>query len=115
MVPGVPFSLVPSSAGLWRVDAAVGVVTVSAQPHTDIFIDPGGGSADAGAAVNADVTRQDRLRGPVADRRRMQRDLRRDPITAEIGEALGQESDLVEGHSAPVAGRRLALEADLVA
>jgi hypothetical protein len=34
---------------------------------------------------------------------------------AEIGEALGQESDLVEGHSAPVAGRRLALEADLVA
>jgi hypothetical protein len=34
---------------------------------------------------------------------------------AEIGEALGQESDLVEGHAASVAGRRLALEADLVA
>jgi uncharacterized protein len=31
-------------------------VTVSAQPHTDIFIDPGNGSADAGAgaAVNAE-------------------------------------------------------------
>jgi hypothetical protein len=31
------------------------------------------------------------------------------------GEALGQESDLIEGHAASVAGRRLALEADLVA
>jgi hypothetical protein len=39
-VPGVPFPLVPSSAGLWRVDEAVGAVTVPAQPHTDIFIDP---------------------------------------------------------------------------
>ena len=53
-VPGVPFPLVPSSAGLWRVDEAVGAVTVAAQPHTDIFIDPGGGSADADAAVNAE-------------------------------------------------------------
>jgi uncharacterized protein len=54
VVPGVPFPLVPSSAGLCRVDEAVGAVTVSAQPHTDIFIDPGGGSADVGAAVNAE-------------------------------------------------------------
>jgi uncharacterized protein len=54
VVPGVPFPLVPSSVGLWRVDEAVGAVTVSAQPHSDIFIDPGGGSADAGAAVNAE-------------------------------------------------------------
>src|ERR1700678_3311580 len=37
-VPGVPFPLVPSSAGLWRVDEAVGTVQVSAQPHTDIFM-----------------------------------------------------------------------------
>ena len=51
VVPGVPFPLVPSSAGLWRVDEAVGAVQVSAQPHTDIFIDPGNGSADAGAGV----------------------------------------------------------------
>ncbi len=48
-VPGVPFPLVPSSAGLWRVDEAAGAVTVSAQPRTDIFIDPGNGSAGAGA------------------------------------------------------------------
>jgi hypothetical protein len=34
---------------------------------------------------------------------------------AEIGQALRQESDLIEGHAASVAGRRLALEADLVA
>jgi regulation of enolase protein 1 (concanavalin A-like superfamily) len=56
VVPGVPFPLVPSSAGLWRVDEAVGTVRVSAQPHTDIFIDPGNGSADAGAggALNAE-------------------------------------------------------------
>ena len=41
---------------IWRVDEAVGAVTVSAQPHTDIFIDPGNGSADAGAgaALNAE-------------------------------------------------------------
>jgi regulation of enolase protein 1 (concanavalin A-like superfamily) len=51
VVPGVPFPLVPSSAGLWRVDEAAGAVQVSAQPHTDIFIDPGNGSADAGAGV----------------------------------------------------------------
>jgi regulation of enolase protein 1 (concanavalin A-like superfamily) len=38
VVPGVPFPLVPSSAGLWRVDEAVGAVQVPAQPHTDIFI-----------------------------------------------------------------------------
>lgn len=56
MVPGVPFPLTPSPAGLWRVDEAAGAVTVSAQPHTDIFIDPGNGSAgpDAGAALNAE-------------------------------------------------------------
>lgn len=51
---GVPFPLAPSAAGLWRVDEAAGAVTVSAQPHTDIFIDPGNGSAGAGAAVNAE-------------------------------------------------------------
>ena len=56
LVSGVPFPLVPSSAGLWRVDEAVGAVQVSAQPHSDIFIDPGNGSADAGAgaALNAE-------------------------------------------------------------
>jgi regulation of enolase protein 1 (concanavalin A-like superfamily) len=55
-VPGVPFPLAPSSAGLWRVDEAAGAVTVSAQPRTDIFIDPVSGPADAGpgVAVNAE-------------------------------------------------------------
>jgi regulation of enolase protein 1 (concanavalin A-like superfamily) len=47
-VPGVPFPLVPSSADLWRVDEAT--LTVSAQPHTDIFVDPAGGNT----AVNAE-------------------------------------------------------------
>jgi regulation of enolase protein 1 (concanavalin A-like superfamily) len=54
VVLGVPFPFVPSSTGLWRVDEAVGTVTVSAQPHTDIFIDPGNGSAGAGAALSAE-------------------------------------------------------------
>jgi regulation of enolase protein 1 (concanavalin A-like superfamily) len=53
-VPGVPFPLTPSSAGLWRVDEAAGAVTVTAQPRTDIFIDPGSGAAGAGAALNAE-------------------------------------------------------------
>jgi uncharacterized protein len=55
-VPGVPFPLAPSSAELWRIDAAAGAVTVMAQPHTDIFIDPGNGSIGAGtdAALNAE-------------------------------------------------------------
>lgn len=54
-VPGVPFPLAPSSAKLWRVDEAAGALTVSAQPHTDIFIDPASGSTGAGAdtALNA--------------------------------------------------------------
>jgi uncharacterized protein len=55
-IPGVPFPLAPSSAGPWRVDETAAAVTVSAQPHTDIFIDPGNGSANAGAdgALNAE-------------------------------------------------------------
>jgi regulation of enolase protein 1 (concanavalin A-like superfamily) len=48
-VPGVPFPLAPSSADQWLVDEKDGSVTVSAQPHTDIFIDPVSGSAGAGA------------------------------------------------------------------
>ncbi|MFJ6165834.1 DUF1349 domain-containing protein [Micromonospora orduensis] len=46
-VPGMPGPLVPSSAALWRIDEATGAVTVSAQPRTDIFIDPSGGAVDA--------------------------------------------------------------------
>ena len=54
----MPFPLAPSSEELWRVDEASGAVTVTvtAQPHTDIFIDPGNGSFSAGAnaALNAE-------------------------------------------------------------
>lgn len=52
----MPFPLAPSSAGLWRVDEQAGAVIVSAQPHTDIFIDPGNGpiGADASDALNAE-------------------------------------------------------------
>ena len=52
----MPFPLVPSAAELWRVDDATGTVTVSAQPHTDIFIDPADGAPGAGenTAVNAE-------------------------------------------------------------
>jgi hypothetical protein len=55
-VPGVPFPFTPSSAKLWRVNEAAGAVMVSAGPHTDIFIDPGDGSAggNANAALNAE-------------------------------------------------------------
>ena len=45
-VPGVPFPLSPSPAGLWQVDEAAGTVTVAAQAHSDIFIDPGDGFAN---------------------------------------------------------------------
>lgn len=48
-VAGVPFPLVPSAARLWRVDEESGTVAVTAEPHTDIFIDPAGD-----AEVNAE-------------------------------------------------------------
>lgn len=51
-VPGVPFPLVPSSADHWQVDGATGTVTVSALPHSDIFVDPAGETAEA--QVNAE-------------------------------------------------------------
>ncbi|MCG5472819.1 DUF1349 domain-containing protein [Micromonospora sp. LAH09] len=45
-VPGMPSPLAPSPEGLWQVDGTTGAVTVLAQPRTDIFIDPSGGSVD---------------------------------------------------------------------
>ena len=85
-------------------------MTVWAQPHTDIFIDPGDGAARAGAALNAEsMLNAATLTGDVPegdfqfsarvtagfaatfdagvlllwlDERRMQRDLRRDPVPA---------------------------------
>ena len=56
-VPGMPSPLVPSPEGLWRVDETTGAVTVSAQPRTDIFIDPSGvgvdGDENAAPILNA--------------------------------------------------------------
>jgi regulation of enolase protein 1 (concanavalin A-like superfamily) len=50
-VAGVPFPLVASPSGRWRIDEA-GVLTASAAPHSDIFIDPGSG-VDAESMLNA--------------------------------------------------------------
>lgn len=41
-VPGIPFPLTPSAGSDWQVDGGRGTVTVSALPHSDIFVDPGG-------------------------------------------------------------------------
>ena len=49
----MPFPLSP--AGLWQVDAEAGTVTVAAQAHTDIFIDPGGASTDGSPGGDAGV------------------------------------------------------------
>jgi uncharacterized protein len=53
-VPGVPFPLTPSPAGLWGLDGRAGAVTVSALPRSDIFVDPGGaGTLNAESMLNA--------------------------------------------------------------
>ena len=40
-VPGLPFTLSPSSEAVWTIAEAPATVTASAAPHSDIFIDPG--------------------------------------------------------------------------
>ena len=40
-VPGLPFTLLPSSESAWTIAGAPAKVTASAAPHSDIFIDPG--------------------------------------------------------------------------
>jgi uncharacterized protein len=40
-VPGVPFSLTPSAGSAWNIEPGVASISVTAAPHTDIFIDPG--------------------------------------------------------------------------
>src|SRR5450759_4036266 len=42
--PGVPFPLTPSSGEAWTMDGPAGTITVTADPHSDIFIDPGADS-----------------------------------------------------------------------
>jgi|GEM_PF-6646538 hypothetical protein len=40
-VPGLPFTLSPSSDEAWTIDKATATVTARAAAHSDIFIDPG--------------------------------------------------------------------------
>jgi regulation of enolase protein 1 (concanavalin A-like superfamily) len=40
-VPGLPFTLSPSSDEAWTVEKATAIVTARAAAHSDIFIDPG--------------------------------------------------------------------------
>ena len=51
-VPGLPFQLSPSTAAAWSIAEAT--VTARADPHSDIFIDPGSGTQlNAGPMLNA--------------------------------------------------------------
>ena len=51
-VPGLPFALLPSSASSWSINADS--VSVTAIPHSDIFIDPGSDSQlNAESLLNA--------------------------------------------------------------
>ena len=52
--PGVPFPLTPSAGAQWTVDGSTGTITVTADPHSDTFIDPGAGSTlNAESMLNA--------------------------------------------------------------
>jgi regulation of enolase protein 1 (concanavalin A-like superfamily) len=53
-LPGVPFSLVPSPVDAWRFDEQKGVLTATAAPRTDLFIDPGAATTlNAESMLNA--------------------------------------------------------------
>ncbi|MFJ9761760.1 DUF1349 domain-containing protein, partial [Streptomyces sp. NPDC101149] len=53
-VPGLPFSLSPSSGEVWTIDEATATVTAAASAHSDIFIDPGADSQlNAESMLNA--------------------------------------------------------------
>jgi regulation of enolase protein 1 (concanavalin A-like superfamily) len=55
-VPGLPFALTPSSEEAWSIDEAAASVTVRAAPHSDLFVDPGGGSQlNAESLLNAET------------------------------------------------------------
>jgi regulation of enolase protein 1 (concanavalin A-like superfamily) len=49
----VPFALSPNEEWPWRVDG--GSVTVTAKPHSDFFVDPGGGDAGVAAESQANA------------------------------------------------------------
>ncbi len=52
-VPGLPFALSPSPEAAWTIAEADGVVTGSAAPRSDIFIDPAAGDPAAGSTLDA--------------------------------------------------------------
>jgi regulation of enolase protein 1 (concanavalin A-like superfamily) len=53
-IPGVPFPLSPSPAAAWKFDERTSTVVATAEPRTDIFIDPGGATTlDAESMLNA--------------------------------------------------------------
>lgn len=53
-VPGLPFTLSPSSGEAWTTDEATATLTVAAAAHSDIFIDPGADSQlNAESMLNA--------------------------------------------------------------
>ncbi len=56
-VPGIPFALTPSQGSAWSADAAAGTLRVTADPHSDIFVDPAGAGAsgETGGQVNAET------------------------------------------------------------
>jgi hypothetical protein len=53
-VPGLPFTLSPSSGAAWTIDEATATVTGKAAAHSDIFIDPRAGTQlNAQSILNA--------------------------------------------------------------
>lgn len=52
-VPGVPFALTPSADSIWTVGEPAGTLRVTADPHSDIFIDPAAGSMNVDYQLNA--------------------------------------------------------------
>ena len=52
--PGVPFPLTPSAGSSWNIDPESGSISVTAAPHSDIFIDPrSAAQLDAESLLNA--------------------------------------------------------------
>ncbi|MFC9770877.1 MULTISPECIES: DUF1349 domain-containing protein [unclassified Pseudarthrobacter] len=54
-VPGLPFPAVPSGQSPWTVEGD-GLITVTAMPHSDLFIDPTGESGTAAETLLNAVT-----------------------------------------------------------
>ena len=51
VLPGLPFSLLSSSAGRWVVDPETGTLAATTTPRSDIFIDPASVAGPAATPV----------------------------------------------------------------